>query len=158
MFTIATAVGVISSKQPVYSAFNLILCFFGLSVLYLLWDATFIAMIQVLVYAGAILVLFVFVVMLLNLGKSASFYARSWPSLAGVGVTVYLFSLMLLRILNRSLAISPSGGQANDFKHVAHLLFNEYLWPFEVLSVFLLALVVAIVVLAKPTADGEVRP
>ncbi|NBT58545.1 NADH-quinone oxidoreductase subunit J, partial [bacterium] len=69
VFTLLTAAGVILSRNVIYSALNLVLCFFGLATLYLLWGATFISMIQILIYAGAIVVLFVFVVMLLNFEK-----------------------------------------------------------------------------------------
>ena len=78
LFTIACGLGVVFSKNPVYSAFSLVLCFFGLSGVYVMWGATFIAMIQVLVYTGAIVVLFVFVVMLLDLVRSSPSGGASW--------------------------------------------------------------------------------
>ena len=69
LFTVAMAAGVVFARGAIFSAFCLVLSFFGLALLYILWDSTFISMIQVLVYAGAIVVLFVFVVMLLNLDR-----------------------------------------------------------------------------------------
>jgi NADH-quinone oxidoreductase subunit J len=153
LFTILCAVGVVFSRQAVYSAFCLILSFFGLSAIYLLWGATFIAMIQVLIYTGAIVVLFVFVVMLLDLGKATG---PSWGNsfvvlLAGSGA--WLFSLMLLRTLNQASSLvagQPPISHESAMRSISRLLFTDYLWPFEVLSVFLLALIIAIYALARP--------
>ena len=78
LLTIGFALGVVFSRNAVYSAFNLVLCFFGLSAVYLLWNATFIAMIQILIYTGAIVVLFLFVVMLLDLVKSTVTPTIGW--------------------------------------------------------------------------------
>src|SRR5947209_5461613 len=101
--TIACGVGVVFSKSPIYSSFSLILCFFGLSAIYVMWGATFIAMVQVLIYTGAIVVLFVFVVMLLNLVRSSPPPSSNWVTLTTTGLGVWFFSLLLLRTLNRSI-------------------------------------------------------
>ncbi len=155
LFSIACAVAVVFSRNAVYSAFSLILTFFGLSALYVLWGATFIAMIQILIYTGAIVVLFVFVVMLLNLGKGSGPTAAGWFTALISGAAVWSFSLLLLRTLNRASFSSTVGATpAPTMRTISKLLFNEYLWPFEVLSVFLLALIVAIYCLTRPeTAD-----
>lgn len=152
LFTILCAIGVVFSRQAVYSAFSLILSFFGLAGLYLMWGSTFIAMIQVLIYTGAIVVLFVFVVMLLDLGRNTG---PSWHNslivlLAGGGA--WLFSLALLRTLNQVpiAAVNQVVGHESAMRSISRLLFTDYLWPFEVLSVFLLALIIAIYALARP--------
>jgi NADH-quinone oxidoreductase subunit J len=157
VFTLGCALGVVFSKNPVYSAFNLVLAFFGLSVVYVLWGATFVAMIQVLVYTGAIVVLFLFVVMLLDLVRAPVSGAPGWLSVAVSGGCVWFFSLLLLRTLNRTDLIAstntvPSNAQ---MKLISRLLFNEYLWPFEVLSVFMLAMIVAVYVLARAENERE---
>ena len=151
-WSIASGLGVVFSRNPVYSAFSLIMGFFGLATLYLLWDATFIAMIQILIYTGAIVVLFVFVVMLLNLGWSnALTLSHRWMGLFFSAAGVWVFSLVVLRVLNRGLFLPPAKDNPGfDLKTVSKLLFNEYLWPFEVLSIFLLALIIAIYALTRP--------
>ena len=149
--TMLAAMGVVLSRSPVYSAFSLVLSFFGLSAMYVLWGATFLGMIQILIYAGAIVVLFVFVVMLLNLGKGTGPHTAGWLTVFIAGLAVWSFSLILLRSLNymsAGTALVPSG--VDDIRKISLLLFNEYLWPFEVLSIFLLALIVAIYALTRP--------
>jgi NADH-quinone oxidoreductase subunit J len=150
-FTLACGIGVVFSKSPVYSAFSLILCFFGLSGIYILWGATFVAMIQILIYTGAIVVLFVFVVMLLDLVKATSAPAFGWATIGITGATVLSIAILLLRALNRATFFAPLGAtNQNDMRSISKLLFMDYLWPFEVLSIFLLALIVAIFALTRP--------
>lgn len=154
LFTLITAIGVILSRNVIYSAFNLVLCFFGLATLYLLWGATFISMIQILIYAGAIVVLFVFVVMLLNFEKPQE-GALPLPLILLSGAGAWTLALILLRVLSKSLGEIPileNTAQAS-VRTVSKLLFSQYLWPFEVLTVFLLALIVGIFVLARPEQE-----
>ncbi len=152
IFTIAAASGVLLSKSPVYSAFSLILSFFGLAGLYLLWGSTFMAMIQILIYTGAIVVLFVFVVMLLNLDteKENSPNLLFWGISAG---SVWLLSLILLRVLTRSIPSQLPVVPVDQLRTISKLLFTRYLWPFEVLSLFLLVMIVAIFAI---TRTGEI--
>lgn len=148
LFTIIAAGGVVLSKNPVYSAFSLILSFFGLSGLYLLWGSTFMAMIQILIYTGAIVVLFVFVVMLLNLQvikeNSSNLLSRS-----GVAAAVWVFSLILLRVLTRGIPNKLVEIPTDQLRTISKLLFTRYLWPFEVLSLFLLVMIVAIFAITR---------
>lgn len=153
LFTVAMATSVILSKNPVYSAFGLILSFFGLSGIFLLWGAVFLSVIQILIYAGAIVVLFVFVVMLLNLGKPASSHF-SYILVGFSGLAVWLLSFLLLKTLSQeSLPVTPQVVD-HGIRNVSKLLFSKYLWPFEVLSVFLLAMVVAIFSIARHDTEG----
>jgi len=155
LFTVMTAAGVIVSRNVIYSAFNLVLCFFGLATLYLLWGATFISMIQILIYAGAIVVLFVFVVMLLNFEKPTEKPQRFWMvALSGAGI--WLVCLILLRILTQSFGMLPMPEKpVSSVRVVSKLLFTQYLWPFEVLTVFLLALIIGIFLVARPEKRGS---
>lgn len=157
LFVLGCAVAVVFARNPIYSAFSLILCFFGLSGLYVLWNAPFIAMIQILIYTGAIVVLFVFVVMLLNLGRGSGSAAAGWLTVLISGGAVWCFSLLLLRALNRTPFYPPgsNASAATDMRTISKLLFTDYLWPFEVLSVFLLALILAIYALARPATQSE---
>jgi NADH-quinone oxidoreductase subunit J len=154
LFTLLTAAGVVLSRNVIYSAFNLVLCFFGLATLYLLWGATFISMIQILIYAGAIVVLFVFVVMLLNFEKPTEQKTRL-PIVILTSAGVWTLALLLLRVLSKSVGEIPvlETTARASVRTVSKLLFSQYLWPFEVLTVFLLALIVGIFVLARP--EGE---
>lgn len=151
LVTIAAAAAVVLAKNAIYSAFGLVLSFFGLATLYLLWGATFISMVQILIYAGAIVVLFVFVVMLLNLERPPQ-HSHNWFMVAVSGVGAWLLSLLLLRVFSHETA---TGAVANPpaLRTVAELLFTQYLWPFEVLTVFLLALIVGIYLLARPEKE-----
>jgi NADH-quinone oxidoreductase subunit J len=160
LFTISTAFGVVFSRSPVYSAFCLILSFFGLSAIYVLWGATFIAMLQILIYTGAIVVLFVFVVMLLNLTRGNSGgHSHSWMIVGISACGAWCFALLLLRTLNHAPFFNMTAPQlttTGQMRQVSTLLFNEYLWPFEVLSLFLLALIIAIFALTKPEGREKV--
>lgn len=155
LFTIACATGVVFARNPVYSAFSLILTLFGLAGLFMLWGSAFLGIMQILIYAGAIVVLFVFVVMLLDVGKGGN-WKRPRPVLLALGgLGSWLISLSLLRTLNHAKIFSgkPLHPAAVDMKGLSKLLFTDYLWPFEVLSLFLLALIVAIFIIAKPDSQ-----
>lgn len=155
IFTIGAAMGVVFSRSAIFSALSLILSFFGLAGIFILWGNSFLAMLQILIYTGAIVVLFVFVVMLLEVGRGRGLHAPR-PLLAVVGgAATWLISLLLLRTLNYSPFFSgqPAHKLATDMRTISRLLFNEYLWPFEVLSLFLFALIIAIFILARPEAD-----
>jgi len=148
LFTIGAASGVLLSRNPVYSAFSLILSFFGLSGLYLLWGSSFMAMIQILIYTGAIVVLFVFVVMLLNLQTSRE-NSSNIVFLGVVSASVWLFSLIILRVLTRSIPNKILEIPENQLRTISKLLFTRYLWPFEILSFFLLVMIIAIFAITR---------
>ncbi|MCB0416323.1 MAG: NADH-quinone oxidoreductase subunit J [Bdellovibrionaceae bacterium] len=150
VFTVLAALGVVVSRHAIFSAFSLVLSFFGLAVLYLLWGSSFVAMLQILIYTGAIVVLFVFVVMLLDLKKEETLDSAKTGPLVLAGVSVWLFSLLVLRALNRATFFKSTNIEAaSDMKSISTLLFSKYLWGFEILSVFLLALIVSACVLAR---------
>lgn len=148
----------ITRRSPVASALWLVLTMFSLAVLFALLDAQFIAVMQVLVYAGAVMVLFLFVIMLLNLGRGAG---QDRKGVVGLTVGVVLAAILFtqLRFLRQAappaLIRLPDGMMAQMQRHdgivgaVAGPLYNAYLVPFEITSVLLLAAVVGAVVLAK---------
>ena len=146
----------ITRRNPLASALWLVVTMFQIAALFVLLDAQFLAVLQVLVYAGAIMVLFLFVIMLLNLGRGGPSDIRG-P--AGVAVATLLAGALgvQLFIVARS-APSPGPGagplalaeQAEGMVGVvARPLFTTYLVPFEITSVLLLAAIVGAVVLAK---------
>jgi NADH-quinone oxidoreductase subunit J len=157
---IASAVLCITRKSPVASALWLVNTLFSLAAIYVLLDAQFIAAAQVLVYAGAIMVLFLFVIMLLNLGRGGPSDIKGiWGKLiAGLG-GVALVALLVYRVLVKDLTppslLLPPGTVAGEVqvqgavRAVAKPLFQGYLVPFEITSVLLLAAIVGAVVLAK---------
>lgn len=151
LFTIAMATGVVFARSAIYSSLCLILSFFGLAALYVLWNAEFVAMVQILIYTGAIVVLFVFVVMLLDLErKEAKLFSAGRIFMGVAVVAVWWLCFFLLRALNVSPFFeSSSNVSTTSLRSIAKLLFNEYLWPFEILSVFMLALIVAIFALTR---------
>ena len=147
----------ITRKNPVGSALWLVVTLFALAAMYVLLDAQFIAALQVLVYAGAIMVLFLFVIMLLNLGRPGPSDIKG-P--VGVGIAALLAGTLLLqlRVLGEAAppdAIQlPAGTMATLQQQgmvaaVAGPLFDAYLIPFEITSLLLLAAIVGAVVLAK---------
>ena len=152
LMTVGTGLGVVMARSPIYSAFSLILSFFGLAMLYLLWGAAFISMVQILIYAGAIVVLFVFVVMLLNLERAREQF-NSWLIILAAGVGTWFASISLLKTLRFSQGAAVNAPGVISIKGLSKLLFTQYLWPFEMLTVFLVALIVAIYVIARPTKE-----
>jgi len=149
--TIIAALGVVLQRTPVYSALLLIVVLCSLAVEYLLLGAEFIAVIQVIVYAGAIMVLFVLVIMLLNAGheipSSRSRVAR-WLGIPLLAAFLAEMFIVLLRYLPEEsggwFAPKPAGPVP-----IGHLLFQSYVLPFEVTSVLVLVAVLGAVVLAK---------
>jgi len=150
------SLGVISAKNPIVSVLSLLGTFFCLAVIYLLAGFQFLAAAQILVYAGAIMVLFLFVIMLLNLGgeqapwlSSETLRARRAPLaiLVSIGFTVLTFVGILRH--DEVQAANAGLGEADTIDGLARLLFGSYLLPFEAASVLLLAAAVAVIVLAK---------
>ena len=153
----AAALLCITRRSPVGSALWLVVTLFALAAMYVLLDAQFIAALQVLVYAGAIMVLFLFVIMLLNLGRPGPTDLKG-PVGLGIGALLAGTLLLQLRVLGHAAppaAIQlPEGTMAamqqqGMVASVAGPLFDAYLIPFEITSLLLLAAIVGAVVLAK---------
>jgi NADH-quinone oxidoreductase subunit J len=150
------AVNVVVQTHPISSAVSLIGVMGSLAILYLLLGAEFIAAAQVIVYAGAIMVLFVFVIMLLNAGKE-TVKGRSFMSqLLGVPVLIALLGLLgfLARHMYQPEVMVHFGGfQGGTAKAIGKALFTTYLLPFEVTSILILIAIVGAVVLARKEID-----
>ena len=154
---IVAALLFVTRKSPVAAAMWLVITMFALAAMYVMLDAQFIGAIQVLVYAGAIMVVFLFVIMLLNLGhpsEIADARGRAWRLVAGAVGVAMLAQILALRRTHVQPRIPP-GYLARQIEYtgviapVAGPLFNEYLLAFEVTSVLLLAAVVGAVVLGR---------
>jgi NADH-quinone oxidoreductase subunit J len=157
---IVSAACCVTRRNPVASALWLVVTLFTLAALFVLLDAQFLAVLQVLVYAGAIMVLFLFVIMLLNVGRAGP---TDLKGPIGLGLGVLLAGLLLVQLLvlrqSSSLpALGPTAGVpvppraaagAGIVPAIAQPLFTVYLVPFELTSLLLLAAIVGAVVLAK---------
>ena len=156
VFTVVTAIMVIVQRNPVSSAIFLILTFFSLAGIYLLLHAEFIAAVQVIVYAGAIMVLFLFVIMLLNLEKEKRLVARN-RLMKGVGILLGVALLLQIGLVFQQVLLEGTRGKFSPEKVaalgntqvVAQLLFTDFLLPFEITSVLLLVAIIGAIVLAK---------
>ncbi len=145
---------VITRKNPVHSVMWMLLLFFHIASMYLFLNAEFIAAIQVIVYAGAILVLFLFVVLLLNLKDELETdrFIGSWP--VGMLVSIAIFASVAAAM--QSFVLGQKGNftvelvqRVTHTKALGKLLYTEYLFPFEIASLILLIAVIGAIVLAK---------
>lgn len=154
VFSIVSAILMITRKSPISSALFLILNFFTVSGLYLLLQAQFIAIIQVLVYMGAIMVLFLFVIMLLNLQDESKFREKiSYKKITAVLLAIFLFCILSFTIYfgfaGKFKGMSPAAADLGKAETLGAELFTSYSFPFELASFLLLAAIVGAVVLAK---------
>ena len=158
LLAIASAIMMITRRNPINSALYLIMNFFSISGLYLLLKAQFIAIIQVLVYMGAIMVLFLFVIMLLNLQDEKKLKEQySYKKITAVLLSILLFGLLGITIFfgfaGKMTAISDKAEQFGTAEYIGSELFTNYSFPFELASFLLLAAIVGAVVLAKKKFD-----
>jgi len=149
----ATSMLVVAFRNPIYSALSLLIMFFHVAGLYVTLRAEFLAAVQIIVYAGAILVLYLFVVMLLNV-KQDERYHRQWPAAALVGSLLALEGIVLTLAKGRtpSPALHASDiavEQLGNTEALGDVLYSTYLFPFEVASLVLLVAMIGAIVLAK---------
>lgn len=153
LIAILSGVAVVTRQNPISSAIALVVCFFFLSGLYVLLDAHFVAVIQVLVYAGAIMVLFIFVIMLLNLRGEGTDQIRDLAPRAILGLGVTGVVGMGLVIAVEGLHLVETRAASSNFgtiEQVGQSLFGgQYLLPFEYASALLTVAMVGAVVLGK---------
>ena len=148
---VIAAISVVAQRTPVYSALSLIVVLCSLAVVYLLLGAEFIAVIQVIVYAGAIMVLFVMVIMLLNAGRESPSQRSRFAHWLGAPLVAALLAELLFAVWRQFPAGTTHPAATLDAGPAAigHLLFSEYVLPFEVTSVLILVAILGAVVLAK---------
>jgi len=148
-----TATLVVALRNPVLSAVSLLIMFFHVAGLYVTLHAEFLAAIQIIVYAGAILVLYLFVVMLLNVKREERFHRQSVVALF-LGLTLCLEAILLAfrgpgtpaRPVRVQEAVAPAVGNTES---IGELLYSTYLFPFEVASLILLVAMIGAVILSK---------
>ena len=138
------------SRNPVTSAMFLVLTIGSLAGLFVLLQAFFLAAVQVLVYAGAVMVLFLFVIMLLDLKEEERRKIKLAGAVAGVIVTGTIVAIFLQSLsAEKSLHVQSSAAFEGSTAKLGHLLFKQYLLPFEIVSIILLVAMVGVVLLSK---------
>jgi NADH-quinone oxidoreductase subunit J len=161
--TVLGAIIVVGQRNPVYSLMSLVGSFFGLCGLYVLLEAPFLAVVQIIVYAGAIMVLFLFVVMVLNVPREdAAEWDRSHPLFRPMAMRVGTALALLLTIelgwaLSRTPGLTAASGEdrpaVSSLAELGRVLFTKYMFAFEVTSILIIAAMVGAVVLSRKRDD-----
>ncbi len=154
LVALASAILMVTQRNPIHSILFLVVNFFSLAVLYLTLQAQFIAVVQVLIYAGAIMVLFLFAIMLLNLAVAPK--QRQKRELTAWIAVVFslllgfeIFYVVQLTGDDYSMSLPEQAAVVGTVEFIGKELFTKYLFPFEVTSILLLAAIVGAIVLAK---------
>ncbi len=157
---IGAALGVILARNPVYSALLLVLCFFNSAVIWLLLDAEFLGIVLVLVYVGAVMVLFLFVVMMLdiNLAELREGLAKYWPlavAVAGFVVFAIINIIVVKNLGGMSVRTAPAlAANYSNTRELGTALFTRYAYPAQIAAVILLVASVAAIVLTLRRRPG----
>jgi NADH-quinone oxidoreductase subunit J len=147
-----SALMVVTSKNPVHSVLWLIVTFFAISAHYVLLNAQFLAIVNIIVYAGAIMVLFLFVIMLMNLGKAVEPQKNRWLKVAGGIAGGCLLLVMVAALRNtevRQQVAEVNSGDIGLIKNLGQELFSTYVVPFEISSILFLSAMVGAIVIGK---------
>ena len=150
--TLATAFLTIISKNPIHSAIYLVICFFSVAGHYLLFNAQFLAIVHIIVYSGAIMVLFLFTIMLMNLNKEGEPHKKIATKLAAVvsfGLVCFVMLAVFIKAMPKMETYRTTGQDFQSIKVLGKVLLNEYMVPFEFASVLLLVAMMGVVLLSK---------
>lgn len=145
------AVSLILQRHPIHSALSLIVVMVALAGLYLLLGSEFVAAVQIIVYGGAIMVLFVFVIMLLNVGEEERTNFSSLATFAGIPLAVAMAGFIGAAILSSSNALptATANGSLTSTKTLSMLIFTDFVYPFELTSFLILVAILGAIVLAQ---------
>lgn len=149
---LGAALMMVTNKNPVYSVLWLIVVFFAISGHYILLNAQFLAIVNIIVYAGAIMVLFLFVIMLMNLNADSEPQKNKWMKLAGAvagGCLLLVFVAALRQVEFLKLETITNDGPTGLIRRLGYVLFTDYVLPFEIASVLFLSAMVGAVVIGK---------
>lgn len=154
VLTLSSAMMVVFSKNPVYSVLWLIVCFFSITGHYILLSAHFLAVVNLIVYAGAIMVLFLFVIMLLNLNRETEPHKPMFLKAAAV-LSGCLLMIVLAASFQGYKQLPPAliSDEFGTAKGVGKVLFTDFLLPFEVASILFITAIVGAVILGKKTVN-----
>jgi NADH-quinone oxidoreductase subunit J len=144
---------VIVNRNPIASALSLVVCFLGLSALYMSLDAFFVGIIQVLVYAGAVMVLFLFIIMLLDL-RAEERRRINWFAIAGGVLIAFSLLVQIFAVIGNTRIAKQSfpklgSPPIDDVRSVGLLLFGNYNLPFQIVAVLILVATIGVIVLSK---------
>jgi len=150
------AISLILQRHPIHSALSLIVVMVALAGLYLLMGAEFVAAVQIIVYGGAIMVLFVFVIMLLNAGAEERTNLSKLAGIAGIPLAVALTGLLAAAVARSGDAVQAATqtGATAPTKALANLLFRNFVYPFELTSFLILIAILGAIVLAGPRSES----
>ena len=153
---VLSALMVVVSKNPVHSVLYLIITFFCIFGHYLLLNAQFLAFVHIIVYAGAIMVLFLYVLMLLNLNSESEPHKSNILKFAAV-ISGGLLMVVLVGALRgtETMMIEDNGSQIGYVKNLGKVMFKDFLLPFEITSILLLAAMVGAVMIGKKPSDSQ---
>jgi NADH-quinone oxidoreductase subunit J len=152
LVAIASALGLLLSKSAIYAALNLIINFSAIALFYLVLNAPFLALTQITVYAGAIMVLFLFVIMLLGAERLAGTSTLVWQRPAAIGLAIILIIEAVYLVIFRFGPAAPASTAPAGFGTplaIGNTMFSQYLLPFEVISILLLAAMIGAIVLTR---------
>ncbi len=150
-FAVASAGYFVFAKNPLYAILSLIVTMFSIAAMYILLNAQFLGIVQIIVYAGAIMVLFLYILMMLNLKKTDESKKQNTMKILGV----FTAGLVLIGMLGAYRGMKMNGfatnvnSQVGLTKNLGRLLFNEYVLPFELASILILAGIVGAVLIGK---------
>ena len=147
---VGSVLGMIISKNQAHNALFLVLAFACLGGLFGLLDAPFIAAVQIIIYAGAIMVLFLFVIMMIRLEQGIAPEKKRWTVILSTGLGLFLLVELILAVRGTFSALGRTGGaKTGGPAELGRLLFTDYLYPFEITSILILAALVGAIVLVK---------
>lgn len=149
---VISAIYFVAAKNPLYSILSLVITFFSIAGLYILLNAQFLGIVQIIVYAGAIMVLFLYVLMMLNLKEKDEGKKNNLMKFAGIfsaGLLLVGFVGALRGYVGNELPVTEITEDVGLTKNLGRLLFNEYVLPFELASILILSGIVGAVLIGK---------
>lgn len=152
LLAVGSALMVVISRNPVHSILYLIVTFIAITGHYIMLNAQFLAIVNLIVYAGAIMVLFLFVVMLMNLNKKSEPQKNLWMLVAGIMAGGFLLLVVVMAVRDTGTtkhAIDIAGGEIGLIKNLGQRLFTDYVIPFEISSILFLSAMVGAVLLSR---------
>lgn len=156
--TLATGFMTVISKNPIHSAIYLVLCFFSVAGHYLMFNAQFLSLVHIIVYAGAIMVLILFTIMLMNLNKENEPNKNLLSKISATisfGLLAFVLLATFIKTMPKIEAYKQSGQDYQSIKVLGNVLLNEYMVPFEFASVLLLVAMIGAVLLSKKSTSIE---
>lgn len=150
--TLSTAFLTIYSKNPIHSAIYLVICFFSIAGHYLLLNSEFLAIVHIIVYSGAIMILFLFTIMLMNLNREDEVHKPRITRVRAIMIFIIMCIVLMVIFINSTPIADvpePLGEDYQSIKVLGKVLLNEYMVPFEFASVLLLVAMIGTVLLSK---------